>query len=55
MTSNELLNKYEKELIDLEKNYTKYVGFRMNRLAHKTEGQIELVRRFIKDLKKLLV
>ncbi len=55
MTSNELLNKYEKELIELEKSFNRNIELGMNGLAFKRDAQIELVRRFINDLKKLLV
>ena len=55
MTSNELLKKYEEELIWLEKSFNDNIKSGMNGLAYRRDGQIELVRKFIKDLKKLLV
>lgn len=55
MTSNELLKEYEEELINLEESYKYNKKAGMEYLADIRYKQIELVRRFIKDLKKLLV
>lgn len=55
MTTQDLINHYEKELIFLEKSFNDNIKAGMNGLAYKRDAQIELVRRFIKDLKKLLV
>ena len=54
MTSNELLKKYKEELIILEKSHEKVHNEGLHKLAFAREKQCDLVRRFIKDLEKLL-
>ena len=50
-----LINEHEKELIIIEKSHDKNIENEMYGLATKRNTQAILVRRFIKDLKKLLV
>ena len=54
MTSNELLKKYKEELIILEKSHEKVHNEGLHKLAFARKKQCDLVRRFIKDLEKLL-
>ncbi|MFC0605879.1 hypothetical protein [Winogradskyella pulchriflava] len=55
MTHHELLNKYKKELIDLEKNFEEQVKDGALGLSCMTISKIELVRSFIKDIEKLMI
>ena len=50
-----LIDEHEKELIIIEKSHDKNREHGMHGLADKRDTQAILVRRFIKDLKKLLV